>query len=101
MVLELISETARNIVPFGLVIALILLVRLGIKAKSVRSLQAELSIFLTVWVVAELLRSLFVLGVIGATPDLQFFGLLIHTASMTAFGVFLMVRYYSVSRRIK
>ena len=45
-----------------------------------------LSIFILIWVVAELLRSLLLLNVISATLAMPTLGLEIHTAAMVAFG---------------
>jgi len=87
-------ETATYLVPVSLIIAFILFARLAIVSKSIRSLQAQLSIFIIVWIVAELLRSLLLLNVISASASLQLLGLEIHTAAMLAFGVFMLSRYY-------
>ncbi|HEY4673134.1 MAG TPA: hypothetical protein VIH03_03120 [Nitrososphaerales archaeon] len=92
-----ISTILRNLVPIGLVIALLLFLRLGIKAKSVRSAQAELSIFIVIWVIAELLRAMLLLGIIQTNPMFEFLGILIHTMSMIAFGIFMVFRFYRYS----
>ena len=80
-------ETATYLVPVTLIVAFILFARLAIISKSIRSLQAQLSIFIIVWIVAELLRSLLLLNVFSASASLQTLGLEIHTAAMLAFGV--------------
>ena len=90
-------ETATYFVPVTLTIAFILFARLAIISKSIRSLQAQLSIFIIVWIVAELLRSLLLLNVISASAFLQTLGLEIHTAAMLAFGVFMLSRYYKAA----
>jgi len=92
-----IPETATYFVPVTLIIALIPFGRLAIISKSIRSLQAQLSIFIIVWIVAELLRSLLLLNVISASSSLQTLGLEIHTAAMLAFGVFMLSRYYKAA----
>lgn len=92
-------DVARDLVPVGLFVALILFIRLAIKSKSIRSLQAQLSIFLSIWIVAELLRSLILLGVIEASPILVLLGVAVHTVSMAAFGFFILFRFYRLSAR--
>ena len=87
----------RNLVPIGLIIALVLFLRLGIKAKSIRSVQAELSIFIVIWVTAELLRAMLLLGIIRTNATLEFSGIVIHTMSMIAFGIFMVFRFYRYS----
>ncbi|MBI3023911.1 MAG: hypothetical protein HYU03_06370 [Thaumarchaeota archaeon] len=99
MVLETIAPIARNLVPPGLIVALVLFLALAIRSKTIGSLQAELSIFLTIWVVAELLRVLGILNLIGTSPTLQLITVTIHTLSMVAFGLFILFRFYRVSKR--
>jgi hypothetical protein len=86
--------TAGYVVPIALAIAFILFAWLGIKSKTIRSLQAQLAIFILIWDVAELLRSLLLLKVINASASLQLLGLEIHTAAMVSFGVFIILRFY-------
>jgi hypothetical protein len=90
-------ETATYLVPVSLIIAFILFARLAIISRSIRSLQAQLSIFILVWVIAELLRSLLLLNIISASVTLQTLGLEIHTVAMVAFGVFMLSRYYKAA----
>ena len=94
-----ISSALRNLVPVMLVVALVLFARLAIKSKSLSSLQSQLSVFLMIWIVAELLRALLAVGLIAATPALQLLGFEIHTAAMVAFGGFLLFRFYRVASR--
>jgi hypothetical protein len=89
-------QAAGYTVPIALAIAFILFARLAIKSKTVRSLQAQLSIFILIWDVAELLRSLLLLNVISASASLQLLGLEIHTIAMVAFGAFMLLRFYRV-----
>lgn len=96
-----VSDTLRNFVPVMLVIALILFARLAFKSKGLSSLQSQLSIFLIIWIIAELLRALLNLGLIAATSALQLLGFEIHTVAMVAFGVFLLFRFYRVASRGK
>ena len=91
MVIEIISPIARNLVPIGLVIALVIFAAMALKGKTLRSLRAQLSIFVLVWIAAELPRSLIVSGFIRSSPELTTFGLLGHTISMIVFGVILVL----------
>lgn len=90
-------DAATYLVPIALIIAFVLFARLAIISKSIRTLQAQLSIFILIWIVAELLRSLLLLNVFSASLSLQLFGLELHTAAMLAFGIFMLSRYYSAA----
>lgn len=90
-------ETATYLVPVTLIVAFILFARLALISKSMRTLQAQLSIFIIIWIVAELLRSLLLLNVFSASAWLQTLGLEIHTAAMLAFGIFMLSRYYKAT----
>jgi hypothetical protein len=94
-------DLASDLVPIALIIALFIFVRLAFLSKSIRSLQAQLSIFLIIWIVAELLRALLVIGIVSTTPQLELLGFEIHTASMVAFGLFLLLRYYVITSQAR
>lgn len=94
MDLVAISSITRNLVPIMLIIALFLFMRLGIRAKSLRSVQAELSIFIVIWVIAELIRAMLLLGITETDPTLEFLSMITHTISMIAFGFFMTFRFY-------
>ncbi len=90
----------RNLVPVMLVISLILFLRLSIKSKSISSLQSQLSIFLIIWIIAELLRALLEVKLVTATPALQLLGFEIHTLAMVAFGFFILFRFYRIAHEV-
>ena len=94
-----VSGVLRNLVPVMLVLAFLLFARLAVRSRSATSLQSQLSAFIMVWIVAELLRALLDVGVIAATPALQLLGFEIHTVAMVAFGAFLLLRFYRVAVR--
>ena len=94
-----ISMLFEGIVTIGLIISLLLFIRLALKSKSIRSVEAELSIFLIVWVIAESLRAFLMMGLIQASASLQFNGIVIHTVSMVAFGAFMVSRYHRYTKR--
>jgi len=87
-------DAAGYVVPIALGIAFVLFAWLAIKSKTIRSLQAQLAIFILIWDVAEFLRSLLLLNVINASASLQLLGLEIHTAAMVLFGAFILLRFY-------
>lgn len=101
MFVLVIPDTAAFTVPIALTLALIIFIALALRSKSASSLQAQMSIFLIIWIVAELIRSLLVVGVIAVTYETELIGLEIHTAAMIAFGLFMVFRFYRVSSRIK
>jgi hypothetical protein len=92
-----IPDAATYFVPAGLIISLFLFGRLALKSKSLLSLQTQLSIFLIIWIAAELLRSLLVLNLIQASLQLQLIGFEIHTVAMVTFGAFLLLRFYTAT----
>ena len=94
-----VSGSLRNFVPVMLVVAFVLFARLAIKSRSLSSLQSQLSAFLMIWIVAELLRALLNFGMIASTPALQLLGFEIHTVAMVAFGGFLLFRFFRVASR--
>lgn len=99
LVLSDITDALRNLVPVMLVIALILFLRLSIRSRSLSSLQTQFSVFLSIWIIAELLRALLVFGAIAVTPALQLLAFEVHTMAMVAFGFFLLFRFYRVTSR--
>lgn len=96
MVVEIISPIARNLVPLGLIIALVIFAAMALKGKTLSSLRAQLSMFLLIWIAAELPRSLIVSGFIRASPEIMIFGALGHTISMIVFGIILVYRFYKL-----
>lgn len=71
---------------------------LWLRAKSIKTLQAQLSLFLAVWVLAELLRSFSTLGFLPSNPISQLIGLTLHTISMVVFGVAVTARFLKYFR---
>jgi hypothetical protein len=98
MVLDLLSSLSRSLVPIPLAVALGFFIVLSLRSKSIRSLQMQLSIFLIIWVGAELLRSLSVLGIISSNPTSQLIGLMVHTVSMVVFGLVISTRFLKYFR---
>jgi hypothetical protein len=93
-------DVVRDAVPIVLIVALVLFANLAIKSRSASNLQTQLSVFLMIWTVAELLRSLLVLNLISATYSLQLLGFEIHTVAMVAFGFFMLFRFYRVVSKL-
>jgi hypothetical protein len=101
LVLEIISEFTRNLVPVIMIMSLVLFARLALKVRSLSSLQAELAIFAIIFIAAELPRSLIALRVITVSPETSLLGLLAHTTSMIAFGVLIVWRFNKIRVRGK
>ena len=83
---------------------ILLLIALGIfvwqvsRSKSIRSFQFQISIFLVVWILGEIVGSLEDNGII-VFPALQGnIGLEIHVVSMVLFGLMLWLRFYYAER---
>ena len=83
---------------------ILLLIALGIfvwqvsRSKSIRSFQFQISIFLVVWILGEIVGSLEDNGII-VFPALQGnIGLEIHVVSMVLFGLMLWLRFYYSER---
>jgi len=83
---------------------ILLLIALGIfvwqvsRSKSIRSFQFQISIFLVVWILGEIVGNLEDNGII-VFPALQGnIGLEIHVVSMVLFGLMLWLRFYYAER---
>lgn len=76
----------------GVLVAFVLFVRLAILAKTVRSLQFQLAVFLSIWTISEIPRVLNSIGAIDLSP-IQLYGAMVHTVSMVAFGLFIGYRF--------
>ena len=76
----------------GVLVSFVLFVRLAILAKTVRSLQFQLALFLSFWAISEIPRVLNSRGAIDLSP-IQLYGAMVHTVSMVAFGLFIGYRF--------
>ena len=76
----------------GVLVAFILFVRLAILAGTVRSLQFQLALFLSIWTISEVPRVLNSIGAIDLSP-IALYGAMIHTVSMVLFGLFIGYRF--------
>jgi len=86
-------QILEGIIFSGLIFAFILYLYLALKAKSYRSLEFQLSIFLIVWIIAEALRVMEYMGFIGENQNLSLAGLIVHTISMVLFAFFVSYRF--------
>jgi hypothetical protein len=75
----------------GIIAAAVIFSRLALKGKSLGSFRFQLSIFILIWVAAELPHVAATLGYISDT-DYATFGLFIHMISMAAFAAFVGVK---------
>ena len=76
----------------GVLVAFILFVRLAILAGTVRSLQFQLALFLSIWTISEIPRVLSSIGAIDLSP-IALYGAMVHTVSMVLFGLFIGYRF--------
>ena len=91
----------NNITIILLLIALGIFVWQAARSKSIRSFQFQISIFLVIWILGEIVGSLEDNGII-VFPALQGnIGLEIHVVSMVLFGLMLWLRFYYSERNGK
>jgi len=76
----------------GILASGIIFTRLALKARSIGSFRFQLSLFILMWVAAEIPHVLDSIGVITATNDLLMMGLELHALSMFVFAGFVIVR---------
>lgn len=86
-------QILEGIIFSGLIFAFILYLYLALKAKSYKSLEFQLSIFLIIWIIAEALRVMEYMGFIEGNQNLSLLGLFIHTISMVLFAFFISYRF--------
>ena len=65
---------------------------MAISAGTVRSLQFQLSSFLSIWAASEIPRVLGSIGVVDISP-IREYGMVVHTVSMIAFATFITYRF--------
>jgi hypothetical protein len=75
----------------GIVLAAVIFTRLAVKARSIGNFRFQLSIFILIWVAAEVPHTLDSLGLIDVTSYLTV-GLVLHLISMIVFAVFVGLR---------
>lgn len=92
--LLLIAETFTLV---GVLAAFVLFARLALKAKSVGSMRFQLSIFILIWAIAEILHVTETLG-LSSGSSLDDLGLGVHMVSMAAFAIFLGAKSYNFLR---
>jgi hypothetical protein len=76
----------------GVLVSSILFVRLAVSAGTVRSLQFQLALFLSIWTISEIPRVLDSIGAIDLSP-IRLYGAMVHTVSMVLFGLFIGYRF--------
>ena len=81
----------------GVLLAFAIFTRLAIKGKSLGSFRFQLSLFILVWVIAELPHIASTLNLVS-TEGYETFGLTFHMLSMTAFAFFLGAKSYNFLR---
>ena len=76
----------------GVLVSFVLFVRLAVLAGTVRSLQFQLALFLSIWTISEVPRVLDSIGAIDLSP-IRLYGAIVHTVSMVLFGLFIGYRF--------
>ena len=92
--LFLIAETFTLV---GVLVAFAIFARLALKARSLGSFRFQLSIFILIWAIAEVLHIAESLG-LASQGSLDDLGLGIHMVSMAAFAIFLGSKSYGFLR---
>ena len=72
----------------GLILAFLIFTRLALKAKNTGSFRFQLSIFMLIWLMAEIPKVANTLGIIS-TAGFGLYGLTFHMVSMFAFAFFI------------
>ena len=86
-------ETMELFTGLGLILAFLVFTRLAIKAKGTGSFRFQLSIFMLIWVMAEIPRVANSLGIIS-TAGFGLYGLAFHMISMFTFALFVGAKSY-------
>ena len=91
MAVDLVVEAAETFTSVMIVLSAIVFTRLAFKSKGFGNFQFQLSIFVLVWVIAELPHIGSTLGLIDDTSYATF-GITFHFISMAAFAFFVGIR---------
>lgn len=84
---------AELFTSIGVVLAAVIFARLALKSKSLGNLQFQLSLFVLIWVAAELPHIAGSLAIMDET-SYQTLGLAFHFISMAAFAIFVGARSF-------
>ena len=76
----------------GVLLSFVLFVRLALSAGTVRSLQFQLALFLSIWTISEIPRVLDSIGTIDLSP-IRLYGAVVHAVGMVLFGLFIGYRF--------
>src|SRR5712692_157292 len=97
MAIDVLVQIAETFTLVGVLLAFAIFARLALKAKSTGSFRFQLSIFILIWVVAEVPHIAETLGLISV-GSFEDFGLAVHMISMAAFALFVGLRSYGFLR---
>ena len=84
---------AETFTLIGVLLAAAIFARLAIKAKSTGSFRFQLSVFILIWVAAEIPHIAESIGLISV-GSFDEFGLALHMTSMAAFAIFVGLKSY-------
>ena len=91
----------NNITLILLLIALTMFAWLAVRSRSIRSFQFQISIFIVVWILGELVNTLGENGIAIFSSLYEDIGLQVHLVSMILFTIMLWVRFYYSQRSRK
>jgi hypothetical protein len=91
---EILAEPFRVLTPVLLTIALGIFAWLTLKSRNIKSFQFQISLFIVIWIVGELVD---LLGEIGDIPQLSTgeIAMYIHVLAMVTFSALLWIRFYT------
>jgi hypothetical protein len=94
MLIDTFTQAMEYFTLAGVCLAGIIFLRIALRAKSIGSFRFQLSVFILVWVAAEIPQIAQTLGLInvGTYDDL---GLALHMTSMAAFAIFVGARSFN------
>ena len=94
---DLLVQAVETFSLIGVLVAFVIFARLAVKARAIGKFRFQLSIFMLVWVLAEVPHTVSTLGLIS-TAGYEDIGLTFHMLSMAAFAVFIGAKSFSFAR---
>ena len=96
---SLLSSLTPNYLTLLLLFSsLIIFALLAVKSKTIRGFQFQISVFIAIMVVGELVELLSNNGLLKMPSAFEGLGFLIHVGSMIFFSLMIWLRYYSSKR---
>jgi hypothetical protein len=91
---EVLAEPFSALTPILLAVALGIFAWLTLKSRNIKSFQFQISLFIVIWIIGELVD---LLGEIGDIPQLSTgeIAMYIHILAMITFSALLWIRFYT------